>query len=873
MSDPDHEEVGRASNEADPLLSRPSPSASSPPTPQRSRRHHVSTENKAKVTHARGLHHFNDEEKNKMNKFQSLDFQPIDSQIFREYERHAFMHENLTKTFGKWVLCFVIGGVIGLLAYGIKHGVEFLQDLHFSTAAKYMAQGNVSAAFLFSCAWCAVLAGSACAVIIILRQPMAGGSGIPEVKAYLNGVRVPGSLNVVTLIGKILSLVLSYASGLVLGPEGPMIHLGSMIGGAIGQVKSKTMKCYPSMFWKYHNDRDRRDFIASGAAAGVAAAFGAPIGGILFSLEEAASFWHPTLTIRTFFCCLTAVFLSSMLVQENIRQMNQQGMFVFGLSSDYLYRVFELIPFTILGAVGGLFGALFVHLNIRLSTWRMNSLKSWQGKILEIVLVAVITTAICFGLPALFPCRVASDITPVPNADGGFAPPANNTLVTLFCEDRADDGTGHARTGMYNDIASLLFTPPDKALQLLYNRSNNIFSVGALATASGVYFILTTITSGVALASGLFIPMMLVGAAGGRLIGTLLQQGFPTWQPPLDPSVYALVGSSAMMAGFSRMSISLVVIMVELTQGTQYLLPIMLSVMIAKWIGDIFNEAQYEHLMELKVYPYLGWQPPHYAAFQTVADVMAKEVVTLRAIESVRNLVHVLRTTEHHGFPVCDPPPQGSYSDRGVMPPSPSLSPPARRVRDDRNSVNSGSETFASVLEDARDDGDDDDGDGDDIDVGPPRRNGVFKGIILRNQISVLLRSKIFVSSAQLLELSQQSPVPLPATVVFSKSRSAEMVDLSQIEVRHPYPVLKWEEFSKMMARELPDIDALSLSAEQMGMYIDLRPYMNRSPALVQQTHSLTETYRLFRTMGLRHVVVLDETHHVAGMVTRKDLL
>lgn len=50
---------------------------------------------------------------------------------------------------------------------------------------------------------------------------------------------------------------------------GPMIHIGAMVGAAVGQVKSKSLNWYPKVFWRYHNDRDRRDFISSGAAAGM----------------------------------------------------------------------------------------------------------------------------------------------------------------------------------------------------------------------------------------------------------------------------------------------------------------------------------------------------------------------------------------------------------------------------------------------------------------------------------------------------------------------------------------------------------------------------------------------------------------------------
>src|SRR4051812_36586578 len=90
-----------------------------------------------------------------------------------------------------------------------------------------------------------------------------------------------------------------------------MIHIGAMVGGGVSQPRSKTLGCDIPYTAKFCTDKDRRDFISLGTACGFAAAFSAPIGGILFALEECSSFWSPELTVRTFLASMVATFTSN----------------------------------------------------------------------------------------------------------------------------------------------------------------------------------------------------------------------------------------------------------------------------------------------------------------------------------------------------------------------------------------------------------------------------------------------------------------------------------------------------------------------------------------------------------------------------------
>lgn len=108
-------------------------------------------------------------------------------------------------------------------------------------------------------------------------------------------------------------------------------------------------------------------------------AFGAPIGGVLFSLEEGSSFWNQSLTWRVFFAAMNASFWLNMMLSTFPKDgdnragttLSNPGLLNFGKFTDMPYNSYEIPLFVLLGVFGGLAGALFNWLNLRLTQFRM----------------------------------------------------------------------------------------------------------------------------------------------------------------------------------------------------------------------------------------------------------------------------------------------------------------------------------------------------------------------------------------------------------------------------------------------------------------------------------------------------------------------
>ncbi|KAG9067227.1 hypothetical protein KI688_012009 [Linnemannia hyalina] len=443
----------------------------------------------------------------------------------------------------------------------------------------------------------ALMFATTAAYLVKTFAPYAEGSGIPEVKTILGGFVIRHYLGVETLVIKTVTLVLSTAAGLSLGKEGPLLHISCCIGNILPRIFPKFKK----------NEAKMREILSAAASAGISVAFGAPIGGVVFSLEEMSYYFSSDTMWHSFFCAMAAA-----VALKLMDPFRTEKLVVFQVSYDRDWHGFEMFFYMLLGILGGLWGAFFIRMNLRLAAFRKTS---WLRifPIYEVFAVCLLTAVV--GYLNIF-TRVQSP----------------ELLANLFRE--CDGGAGN-----YHGLCD------------------------------GIKGILTILTFGLAIPAGIFMPSMVIGALFGRALGMIVQ----AWQtnhpgfwmfasclpdvPCVTPGSYAMVGAAAFMGGVTRMTVSLVIIMFELTGALTYVLPIMIVVMTSKWVGDAFGkEGIFDGIILLCGYPFLGDKEEYKLntmASQVMTPVEDLVVVTAtgNTLDSLDNLLH---ETHYKGYPVVN---------------------------------------------------------------------------------------------------------------------------------------------------------------------------------------------------------------------------
>lgn len=593
---------------------------------------------------------------------ESLDYEVIENNAYREEQaqRRKLMVGYYVGV--KWFFALLIGIGTGLAAVFINISVENFAGWKFQLTFSIIQKSYV-AGFLVYILFNLLLVFSS-VYIVTQFAPAAAGSGIPEIKGYLNGVDTHGILLFRTLIGKIFGSIGSVGGGLALGKEGPLVHTGACIASLFGQGGSTKYHLSSRWLQVFKSDRDRRDLVTCGCAAGVAAAFRAPVGGVLFALEEVTSWWRSQLMWRVFFTsAVVAVVVRTAMgwcKSGKCGHFGSGGFIIWDISDgqeDYSFE--ELLPMAIIGVIGGLLGALFNQLTIYITYWRRNYLhkKGSRVKMIEVCLVSLITSVISFGLPLLRKCSPCPEVELNSGIECPRPPGMYGNYVNFYCD----------KDNEYNDLATIFFNTQDDAIRNLFSaKTIHEYSAQSLLTFLVMFYSLAVLTFGTAVPAGQFVPGIMIGSTYGRLVGMFVVNFYKKLN--IEEGTYALLGAASFLGGSMRMTVSLCVIMVEITNNLKLLPLIMLVLLISKAVGDAFNEGLYEEQARLRGIPLLESRPKYQMRKMTAKEACGnKKVVYFPRVVKVADVVSILRSNEHNGFPVIDHTRNGESLVIGLM--------------------------------------------------------------------------------------------------------------------------------------------------------------------------------------------------------------
>ena len=264
--------------------------------------------------------------------------------------------------------------------------------------------------------------------------------------------------------------------------------------------------------------------------------------------------------------------------------------------------------------------------------------------------------------------------------------------------------------------------------------------------------------------------------------------------------------SSGMLGGVARMTISLAVILMETTQNVQFLLPIMMILLVSKWVGDLFNISLYDLHVEIQCMPFVEASPPlgmeNMVAVQVASGVIrsnmggnqdseggiagVSHVRTVSRQMTVKQLLHLLTTTCHGGYPVI----LGKDKDYRMV------------------------------------------------------------GFLLRNRLVTLLNA-----------------------VITKASTNNDLLGLTEAD----FGVTLNSKRTKLVSCATNPLDRINSNTvgtvHGEESVVDLSPYIDRSTLSVQVGFPMSKVYTLFRSLGLRHLCVVNENGAPVGILTRKELM
>ncbi|NP_001315638.1 chloride channel protein 2a [Danio rerio] len=524
-----------------------------------------------------------------------------------------------------WIFLILLGLLMALVSWAMDYTIAFCQQ-----AQKWMYRGLHSNMLLQYLAWVTypVVLITFSAGFTQILAPQAVGSGIPEMKTILRGVVLKEYLTFKTFVAKVIGLTCALGSGMPLGKEGPFVHVASLCAALL----SKFMALFGGIYMEEpfegnKNELRNTEMLSAACAVGVGCCFAAPIGGVLFSIEVTSTFFAVRNYWRGFFAATFSAFIFRVLAVWNKDEETITALFKTRFRLDFPFDLQELPAFAVLGIASGFGGALYVYLN-RIIVESMRKQKTINKFLLKkrLVYPAVVTLLIStLTFPPGFGQFMAGQLT------------QHESLVALF------DNLTWYKQGVAEEFEYSSHVP-----QAWKHPQVSVFITLLLFIV--MKFWMSAVATTMPVPCGAFMPVFLIGAAFGRLVGESMAAFFPdgihadSTVYPIVPGGYAVVGAAA-LSGAVTHTVSTAVIVFELTGQISHILPVMIAVILANAVAQSLQPSLYDSIIRIQKLPYLpelGWGQEKYNI--RVEDIMVRDVRYITLSSSYRDLQEALVT-------------------------------------------------------------------------------------------------------------------------------------------------------------------------------------------------------------------------------------
>ncbi|XP_059741534.1 chloride channel protein 1 isoform X1 [Bos taurus] len=421
-----------------------------------------------------------------------------------------------------WIFLVLLGLLMALVSWCMDYvSAKTLQAYKWSY---YQMQPSLPLQFLVWVGFPLILILFS-ALFCQIISPQAVGSGIPEMKTILRGVVLKEYLTLKAFVAKVVALTAGLGSGIPVGKEGPFVHIASICAAILSKFMSVFCGVYEQPYYY-------TDMLTVGCAVGVGCCFGTPLGGVLFSIEVTSTYFAVRNYWRGFFAATFSAFVFRVLAVWNKDAVTITALFRTNFRMDFPFDLQELPAFAIIGICCGFLGAVFVYLHrqVMLGVRKHKVLSQFLAKH-RLLYPGIVTFVIAsFTFPPGIGQFMAGELMP------------REAISTLF-----DNNTWVKHIGDPESLGrSAVWIHPKASVVIVLL----LFFI--------MKFWMSIVATTMPIPCGGFMPVFVLGAAFGRLVGEIMAMLFPDGILFDDiiykilPGGYAVIDSMILLGSVER---------------------------------------------------------------------------------------------------------------------------------------------------------------------------------------------------------------------------------------------------------------------------------------------------------------------------------